>query len=780
MKEKGLLVKVIPLKVLFEGENDSGTYRVVSCKQELHDSIDNFKIPTSDFNTFTISGENLTDLQLDVPYDMFLLESENSRYKNSYVAQIPILDIPSDPKGQWDFLARATGTRSYEGFERVYKKDEKIIDFILNEKNKNEIIDKVNGIGASTYGKLIKRIKDESELAKAYNYLSEYTFTDNLVKKIYEKYGSLDKIKEVIEENIFNLTSISGVGFKTIDAIYLAQENSSRKDEKRISSGISYFMQENQLNGNTRVLKGKLLTGTQRILNIPKDLIEEALGEKLVELSDEQVKSFDLMYKATSKMVNGRYENSEYDDKVVLYKGYYSSVDLFLSEYYVYSEILSRASQKSFLRDYDFDKLIEDYRVKTGFALSDEQKKFFEDLLNSKISFLLGSSGTGKSSVQAVLLEYARKTNQKVLFLAPTGMARKRISEVTGSVAYTIHSFLLNEALNKDVFDIYLVDETSMVDIALAKAFFKKVPADSKIVFVGDGSQIPSVSCGNFLYDCTNNDSIVVNNFTQVFRQKDGGILDIATKIRKGEATFLPSTFNGRKVFGNNCVFDMRTSKSETVVEKILKSFKNTIETGRYTEDDIIILTPTKKGSNGTVSINNTIQKYLNGEMQLTEIKTKEEGLDVIYRVGDKIINKVNRKNVDLFVTNDSPKTETDLVNGDIGKIIEIRDSKVIVDFEGKKVYLDKSVFRNGSISHGWAITGHKSQGSEFKVVFCLFDKSSNFQLNGNLMYTMVSRAKELLLVMGQMKAINVGMKKFENIKRETNLSVFFDNKVEI
>lgn len=771
LQQGEVAVTIIPRRVIFQSinEEDDSSFTVLAC-----DVKEKGVVPVNKYGNITITGDNLSDLILDIETPAYLAPSDNSRYSDGFTARIPVPDIPDDSVGQWKFLRVLIPANLYANFMTTYDSDIKIIDFILDESNADEIIEKTKGIGQATLDIVIKKINEKSELAKTYTLLADYGMTDTVIKKIYNKYEVYKVIKKIVETDIFRLTEIKGLGFKKIDEIYLKQEGSDKKDDNRIVSGLEYYILENQENGNTRIPQRKLIQGTQTLLGISVKLIREVLEERTLEIDRKNI------YNILNDSAN---YPEKYSKKIVLFEDRYSAVKTFLAEWFVYTDLVTRASNESQLKLADMDVIIKEFGDKSGFHLSDEQSQFFRNLHKSELSFLLGSSGTGKSSAQSVLLDYARKTGQSVLFLAPTGMARKRITEVTGNVAYTIHSFALNKQLQSTYYDIYLVDEASMVDVMLAKRLLSLIPHGKKVVFVGDGSQIPSVSFGNFLYDCTNNKTISVDSFTKVFRQSEGGILDIVTKIRQGEQ-FLPSTFNSRKKFGSNCVFDMRQNPNETYVDKIMTAYKNTIATGKFNEDDIIILSPTKKGKNGTVSINKAVQSFINKpERSKDEFDSKTDGIDVIFRVGDKVLNRKNRKKLKTFKQDGRNFMPVDndgsVVNGDIGRLVGIEHNYVYVDFDGIVIEFKKSDFNNNSIIHGWAITGHKSQGSEFKVVFCLFERGSAFQLNGNLVYTMGSRAKELLLVMGDMRTINGALKKFENTSRDTNLLDFFAKKLE-
>ena len=773
LRNNELPITVIPKRVIFQtvNEEDESSFSVLAC-----DVVEKGAVKLNKYGNITITGDNLMDLKIDVPTLTYLSPSANSKYPDGYTARIPVDDIPETAKGQWDFLRSVLGVTTTENFAKTYNDDVKIIDFLFDELNRNEIIELVKGVGEKTYESFIKQLKSKSEYAKTYAFLSDYGMTDSLILKIYRKYNVFKVIKNIVEKDIFRLTEINGIGFKRIDEIYLKQEGAKKEDENRIVSGLEYYISENQENGNTRIEKRKLEQGSQTLLDVNIDYVRRMVKLRTFHIRKDNI--FDVMSRAEK-------DSTLFSGKIIEFQGKYSTADTFMTEWNVFRGLTKRSRNKTEIAVADMDSIIKKFGDKSGFYLSEEQSNFFRNLFDSEISFLLGSSGSGKSSAQAVLLEYAKETSQSVLFLAPTGMARKRITEVTSNVAYTIHSFILSPKLRSQSFDIYLIDEASMIDVQLAEKLLSAIPEGKKIIFVGDGSQIPSVSFGNFLYDCTNNSVIKIDRFTKVFRQSEGGILDIVTKIRQGEQ-FLPSTFNSRKVFGNNCVFDMSMARNEKPIDKVLTSYKNTIKTGKYTEDDIAVLSPTKKGKNGTVAINNRIQSFVNPRKSFgnanNEFNSATDGIDVVFRKGDRILNKKNRKLQPLYSQTQDGRyfdngKKADIVNGDIGHIIDIEGKYVYTKFDESILRFSISDFNNQSIIHGWAITGHKSQGSEFKVVICLFERSSKFQMNGNLLYTMTSRAKDLLLVLGDISTINSSLKKFENTSRETNLLDFFNLK---
>lgn len=365
--------------------------------------------------------------------------------------------------------------------------------------------------------------------------------------------------------------------------------------------------------------------------------------------------------------------------------------------------------------------------------------------------------------------------------------ASKVMQGYTGRDASTIHrkigsfdddadaSFYIQE-------DVIIVDESSMCDIfIMAKLFGAISNYNTRILFVGDDFQLPSVGVGNFLYDAINSGCVKISRLKKVFRQKDGGILDRTTDIRHGRK-FFDNNLEGRKVYGKDCVFHL--VDQDYVFDGIIHHYKNVIK--KYDPEDVIILSPTKKGRLGTGKINEAIQEIINPESPLKdELVFGKEDDETIFRVGDSVMNTVNMYKVpvvndlfddkltleDILNTDAEEENTADVFNGDTGTITTIneKDKYIIVDFEGIVVKL-KFEDAKSTLIHSWAMTIHKSQGSQYKVVIVVIDKSMKYQLNANLIYTGLSRAKNALLVLGQAEAVNHGIGKFANMERRSFL----------
>ncbi|MGG1746814.1 AAA family ATPase [Bacillus licheniformis] len=379
-----------------------------------------------------------------------------------------------------------------------------------------------------------------------------------------------------------------------------------------------------------------------------------------------------------------------------------------------------------------------------------------------------------KSWLQRILLELIDKKNLTTALLAPTGKASKVMTGYTGRQASTIHRktgvFGEDEnAINPITEDVIIVDESSMCDVFILSKLFKSIENDNaRILFVGDDFQLPSVGVGNFLYDCINSLSIKISKLKKVFRQADGGILDISTKVRNGEI-FLNEEAEGRIQFGRDCVFWL--SDQKYVRDGVIKNYKNVLK--RFSHDEVVILTPTNKGKLGTIELNKEIQKIANPPSDNKKEKTVgSKDNQVTFRVGDSVMNTVNTYRVET-----SDGGLADVFNGDTGTIVDINEEEkvFIIDFDGIKVKFKFGVILT-NIVHSWVTTIHKSQGSQYKVVIVIIDKSSKYQLNANLIYTGFSRAKEFMLVLGQSEAINHGIRKFANMERRSFLQECLSN----
>lgn len=345
------------------------------------------------------------------------------------------------------------------------------------------------------------------------------------------------------------------------------------------------------------------------------------------------------------------------------------------------------------------------------------------------------------------------------------------MTNFTGMQASTIHRKAgvfdsEQEAMNQIYEDVIIIDESSMCDVFILAKFFKALANNNaRILFVGDDFQLPSVGVGNFLYDTIHSLEIKVSRLKKVFRQADGGILNVATDIREG-TVFLNESQEGRVVFGKDCVFWLVDSLY--IRDGVIANYKRVLE--RFNQEDIAILTPTNKGMLGTVELNKEIQKIANPPSPAKKEKAVgAKGYETIFRVGDLVMNIVNTYDIE---TVDGGVAE--IFNGDTGKIIDIdEEEKVfIVEIDDIKVKMKFGTILT-TLVHSWVTTIHKSQGSQYKVAIVIADKSMTYQLNANLLYTGLSRATTFELVLTQASTINRAIKKFANMERRSFMQEF-------
>lgn len=380
----------------------------------------------------------------------------------------------------------------------------------------------------------------------------------------------------------------------------------------------------------------------------------------------------------------------------------------------------------------------------------------------------------GKSQLVAFLINILEETGHEYRLLSPTGKAAKVLANYTNRSVETIHRAIglgENKRSAPKVIEeeFVIIDETSMVDVLLCKSLLEKcVHPNVRIIFIGDDAQIASVSAGNILHDLIYSGAIPTTKLDIVFRQKDMGLIDVATKIRQQER-FLDNNFWGIQTFGNNCTVACVPQ------EKIVGGYKYYMNEmlKEYSPEDIMVLSPTKKSELGTIEINKVIQEIVNpGDGVKLE---KEFGYNkTLFRENDMVIN--TRNTYDILNVNEQ---EVNIVNGDVGVIEKIDESQeeVIVDFGFDRVPIPFG--KLDQLMHSWCITKHKSQGSGSPVVIIIMDKAHKFQINTNLLYTAITRCKEKLILLTQAETVNFALRKVANKERNTFLKEFLMNEEE-
>ena len=729
-------VKIVPNRELFR-DDDTG-FKIYSADVREADG----EVEYNNYGNISVKGDNLPDFNIGSLYDIDIAKNPRDKYKGSYNMVKSHYVKPQTAEEQWKFLSMIVTENQYVNISKVYSAEEdKIIDIITNDEFDYE---RVDGYGEITYSSLKEKVKLNMDVSEALAYFSEYEVSYNLVKRLVSKYGSAEVAIKEVEKNPYSIVEKNGFGFIMADE--LAMKLGIPKDSPhRIRTCMEYVLDEISSNGDIWLDRKKLYNKMKKLLNIKKPEIEAVMDEE-----NENVFCYDDRY---ATMRNARNE---------------MRLAFMLSKKMLKEEpLLSN-------HEYDPDGFIERFEDKNKVTLSDQQKEFLYDINKTNLMFLIGNAGSGKSFLQKVVINIAEELDLSYALLAPTGKASRVLKNYTGREAYTIHKkigFGGFEEVESISEDIILVDEASMADINIATKLMSVVRDGRLVIFIGDDAQIPSVGEGNFLYDCINFDKTPMVKLDKIFRQKESGMLDAITRTRKGRAFLNTTTVNNQRL-GNN--FEFRHMMKEQIVDNLLESYEKMLSSGHAVED-IGVLTPTNIGDVGTIEINRQIQERVNpqgGTYLKDEHTFGNKGNERTLRVGDYVMNTENM--YDATVTN---KAETiNVFNGECGTIIAVNENskEIIVDFEGNHVLFSFSEAMK-KLSHAWAISIHKSQGSQYKIVLIVVDSSATYQLNLNLLYTAMSRAQDYLGVFGQARTYNRALHKLASFSRNSFLNEFLD-----
>lgn len=657
-------------------------------------------------------------------------------YHDKYGEQINVSSIkllkPSGRDAIVTYLANADikGIGKKTAAQIYNKFGEESIDVVYNNPEK---LKSIEGIGKKKIADIKLTTEETKDSRNTLLYLQSLNISYNLSMKIYKLYGE-DTI-DIIKTNPYRLVDdISGVGFTMADNIARNMQISSNSSF-RISAGISHTLNyESEFNGHTAIKIDYLTYKVANLLRVKNDDIIEQINKDTL----------------AGKLYIVIIENEKFVYKKSLYK----------AEKYIAMALKQKKDSA-----YNFDvEINEDLSV-----FSDEQQVAINEAFKNMVMVITGGPGTGKTTIINAIKKILNNNDLSYAMLAPTGRAAKRIQESTGDEAYTIHRLLgikPDEALaeyneeNPIEKDYIIVDEMSMVDIYLMKTLLSAISPETALIMVGDSNQLPSVGPGNVLADIINTD-IKTIRLKKIFRQGlESNIIVNAHKINNGEYPILNES--GKDFFfieaNRNNFNDVLTN---LVNERLPKFY------GLDKIKDIQILCPSKKTPWGATNINENIQNILNPTKEELKINDK------IYKLHDKVMQV--RNNYDLVAENALTDAER-VYNGDIGFVNQIdkEDEKLEVEFyDGSVVTYKKEDIRDLDLSY--AITIHKSQGSEFDCVIIPMMQVAPMLLTRNLLYTGVTRAKKLVVLVGEKRIIKQMVDNNNSNKRYTNLSYWIN-----
>lgn len=714
--------------------------------------VDTKKYPDIQLNRYkncTIVGD-LPDLAEDIEYEITAVEKEG-KYGLSYSVLNIRRDIPTTSEEVYSFLSSILTVNQAKTICEVYPN---ILD-IIKENRLDEIdLNKLKGIKEYTFGVIKEKIVDNFYLADLIAEFQGY-FTLSIVRKLYKTYTSTEKVKEVLRQNPYAaLTKISGVGFKTADRLLLDIDEISKKNIQNGEKPIIEFEYD-------------IRTSKQRCLACALYLLkknEESGSTKtnLVDLRSECLK-------LTPECIN-------YFPEIVKDKDIYINKDkleialkkTYNTERYICDNIAERLNNNKNVWDFNTEL----YRNINGIDLSDEQVGLLRSVCKNNFTVLTAPAGCGKSFSSKALINMLKDNHKTFIQCAPTGKASKKLSQYTGEKANTIHRTLMYRdgkfAFNNDnklVADVVLVDEVGMTDIHLFKSLLEAIDIDTKIVLIGDSYQLNSVGCGALLRDLCSSENIPHITFTKVFRMGVGGVLTACTYVRQNEKFLTKNSFTQ---IGEDKSYSFIPSNKTQMNDMVLALYKKLLATNNL--EDITVISSYNIGENGCDKLNQMLQPIANPKSLTSDkfVKIVQDKTEIKYYVGDMVIQNQNNYRARLFLNDDKTREETFVPNGTQGRVIDIIDNDLIISFENELVYYSVDEIRQ--IKHSFALSAHKMQGSQNKIIIFCCPSSHIFFLSNNIVYTAISRAEEKVFHFSDVKTINTAMNKSDSNKRNTFL----------
>ena len=630
--------------------------------------------------------------------------------------------LPTNASAIYEFLAAGAvkGIGPATASLIVNEFGDRTLDVLENSPEK---LAKIRGISSAKAQQISKSFRQQAGVRRIMEFVCYFGLRPILAMRMYRFYG--DEAMGILRENPYILAS-SHIGGSFSEADTLALEMGIEGNSiNRIKAACLFELAHNALNGHCFIPREKLASVTAELIGVEYDEAQESI-DKLIE-------SAELIFEKIAGV-----------DACYLPELYYAEVNA--------AENLARMCKRKYNDRADILKLISRLEREQGIYYAPTQKQTLQYALDNQLIVITGGPGTGKTTSVRAILALFDNLGMKTLLTAPTGRASKRMTELTGREASTVHRLLeakFAEDGEKVVFtknendmldcDAVILDECSMVDIILFDALLRALPPDARLVMVGDADQLQSVGPGNVFSAIIRSGVVPTVRLTEIFRQSGGShIVRNAHMINRGEHPDLSENagdfFRLRRLQAASAV--------ETVTELCSVRLPNKMN---IPPSDIQILSPTRRGELGTVNLNKRLQQTLNPP---DKSKPEKAFGDAVFRVGDRVMQIKNNYDI-LWRSEDNRTAGTGIYNGDIGQItgIDTASENLTVNFDGHIVtYSFDSLME---LEHAWAMTVHKSQGSEYRAVILALSNTSRMLLTRSVLYTAVTRAKNLLIIIG-------------------------------
>ena len=605
-------------------------------------------------------------------------------------------------------------------------------------------LNEIKGLNEAKIYELNRFFNEEWEKWNIIEYLSGFNISVVTANKIYQTLGT-DTIT-IVKQNPYSLMSfVKKLDFKTVDEIG-KNLGINLDSEERVDTGIICAINKITEFGHTCVEKENLVKYASNILEVGTKDIENGI---------------------TRLVLNDKLYIQKMNDKDFVFRR-----SFYLAEDNIAKNIVIRTKEN--VKTKNYDKLIEKVSKKNNIVLSDEQKEAISTSLNNNITIITGGPGTGKTTIIKCIIDILEDIKKEYVLCAPTGRATKRIKETTGKEAKTLHRLLeITKVDDNDIdmfyelpvtpidTDVVIVDEASMIDCMLMNNLFKALNSSTKVIMVGDVNQLPSVGPGSVLKDIINSNATNVVYLKQIYRQS--AMSDIIVNAHRVNEGIYPE-FKTK----DTDLFYIKTDSIESTLAEISSLVSYRIESFAKLDilKDLQVLTPMKKTQLGTIELNTLLQNVLNPK---SSSKKEKEFNNRIFREGDKVMQIVNNYDKKFSINGEH---FDGIYNGDIGYIKEVDNlnQRLIVLFDEEKEVIYE-FDELDQLEHAFAVTIHKSQGSEFDYVILPLYTGYQKLFTRNLLYTAMTRAKKMLVIVGSTNIINFMVDNVESKNRMTGLT---------
>ena len=620
----------------------------------------------------------------------------------------------------------------------------------------------IKGITLDRAYEIAQSFIENWEIWQLVGFLDKFGIGPQSAENIFKKLGT-NAIEEIQANPYLLVDLVNKVNFNQIDKMAL-DIGMEYNNEKRIRSGIKHALNLATYNGHCAVLYENLIQFSSDLLGVRVEDVEDTL----------------ISMKAKEELVIEERENEEW---VYLY-AYYKA------EQNIAEKLITLDNSKNIKKIDRFEKELKLMEEKTNIELSDMQKKAVKAINEHNVCIITGGPGTGKTTIIKTIIDLYKHNEMKPVLCAPTGRAAKRMAETTGEEARTLHRLLeIGNIVSDDTknvnmdfsvapvdADIIIVDEMSMVDLFLMNYLCKAIYNGTKLVLVGDTDQLPSVGPGNILKDIIDSETLTTIRLNKIFRQAaQSKIIINSHRVNDGENFITKEEIEEEHEKYLDDFFYINESNRDKILYNILSLSGERLK--KYGDYDFLkniqIITPTKKGAIGTKELNKLLQQTVNPE---SDLKKERKFGESIFREGDRIMQIKN--NYEMYWEKHNPfETGSGVFNGEFGTIEDINDKEkqLRIKFDDDKMAWYQFAELE-QIEHAYAITVHKAQGSEFDVVIMPIGQTAPMLLTRNLLYTGMTRAKKLLIIIGNNNVIDFMIRNADNKKRNTGLEYKLKN----